>query len=63
MTSGVNLLITENNSNTDSSDTEMAMDNEPINDAANHSQGAREGVDPGQKMPTSETCVFGSGHA
>ena len=27
------------------------------------SQGAGEGVDPGQKMPTSETCVFGSGHA
>ena len=26
-------------------------------------QCAAEGVDPGQKMPTSETCVFVSGHA
>ena len=28
-----------------------------------HTQGAGEGVDPSQKMPTSETYVFGSGHA
>ena len=33
MSSGLNLLITENNSNTDSSDTEMAMDDiKSIND-------------------------------
>ena len=37
MSSGLNLLITENNSNTDSSDTEIAMDDiKSINDSTNH---------------------------